>query len=272
MNHESMIEANRRAWNEAMPYHRRGARVDYSECFKAKGFSVLDPIETPRLLALGLAGRRVAQLCCNNGIELLSLMNLGARSGVGFDISDEAIADAKRYAEAAGSDCAFVRTDVYAIGSNWAKQFDLVYITIGAIAWLPDLARFFRIAASLLAPGGTLMLYDTHPAALMFGMPGDPGFDAGHPLNVMHSYFRAEPWVDENGIDYIGKTTYQALPAYNFTHTLSSILNGMLEAGLRIERFEEFDHDISTLFGHVNVRGLVPLSMFVTASTSVNII
>lgn len=265
MNGKEMIEANRRAWNEAMPYHRRGCRIDYADRFREPGFSVLDSIETPRLRAINLDGRRVAQLCCNNGIELLSILNMGAASGVGFDISDEAISDARRYANAARTDCEFVRTDVYAIEPQWCERFDLVYITIGAIAWLPDIPHFFRIAASLLAPEGILMLYDTHPAALMFGMPGDPGFAVEYPLNVMHSYFRTEPWVDENGIDYIGQTTYKSSPAYNFTHTLTTILNGMLDAGLRIERFEEFDHDISTLFGHVKEKGLVPMSMFVRA-------
>nr|HPI32382.1 hypothetical protein [candidate division Zixibacteria bacterium] len=89
-----ITEANRRAWNEATPLHQRHRTVDLRAKFAEPGYSCLDPIETAKLLQIGLAGQRVAQLCCNNGREILSLVNLGAAEGVGFDISDAAIAEA----------------------------------------------------------------------------------------------------------------------------------------------------------------------------------
>ncbi len=33
---------------------------------------------------------------------------------------------------------------------------------------MPDLARFFRVVAGLLRPGGQLVIYETHPVLEMF--------------------------------------------------------------------------------------------------------
>ena len=52
------IEANRRAWDEAAPYHRRHAQFDALLAgFARPGFSCLDAVATARLNALGLVGR-----------------------------------------------------------------------------------------------------------------------------------------------------------------------------------------------------------------------
>ncbi|HKA55002.1 MAG TPA: class I SAM-dependent methyltransferase, partial [Candidatus Binatia bacterium] len=137
--------ANRLAWNEAAPIHRRQRFARLLADFRRPGYGCLDAVETAKLREIGLAGKAVAQLCCNNGQELLSIKNLGAGRCVGFDISDDFIAQARELAAAGGIACEFVRTDVYDIPPDYHGAFDLVYITIGALCWMPDLAPFFHL-------------------------------------------------------------------------------------------------------------------------------
>lgn len=53
------------------------------------GYSSLDTIETYHLEKINLVDKAVAQLCCNNGRELLSIKNKGAGYCVGFDIAEK---------------------------------------------------------------------------------------------------------------------------------------------------------------------------------------
>jgi len=88
---ERFTDANRAAWNEVMPPHRRAAQRKWDAAFSQPGYVCLDPAEQALLKKVGTAGRSVAHLCCNNGIKLLSLKNMGAGRCVRFCISDEAI-------------------------------------------------------------------------------------------------------------------------------------------------------------------------------------
>jgi len=126
MDIKKYTEANREAWNEVIPIHQKSHSRNLKHEFTKKGYSVLDEIETALLKDIGLKGKNVAHLCCNNGRELLSIINIGAASGVGFDISDEAIREANELRELCELNCDFVRTDVYDIDDKYTNSFDLV--------------------------------------------------------------------------------------------------------------------------------------------------
>lgn len=245
MQQNEYIAANRLAWNEVAPIHARQKFAQLLINFQQSGYSSLDAVETALLEQIGLDGKSVAQLCCNNGQELISIKNLGAGRCVGFDISDEFIAQAHQLNSAAQLDCEFVQGDVYNISDSYHGQFDLVFISIGALGWLPDLPRVFQIVARLLRPEGRLLIYEMHPILDMF-----EGSDQTDPPPLHHSYFRTEPYVDDMGLDYYGNTSYQAAPSYWFHHKLSDIFEGCLQNGLQIKAFREYDHDISEVFAH----------------------
>jgi len=254
-----ITEANRAAWNEVTPIHQKNRKIDLKAKFAEPGYSYLDPTETAKLQEIGLEGKKVAQLSCNNGREIISVVNLGAAEGVGFDISDEVIREAEELASIAKANCRFVRTDVYDIGEEWHGYFDLVYVTIGALAWLPDLDRYFAVVASILKPGGSLLIYEQHPFGYMMAVPDEPEWDEQNPVKVCFSYFRTEPWVDNTGIDYVGKSQYEAKPSYCYTQKLSDILNPMVRHGMELLEFNEYSHDVSTMFPHLEPLGLMPL-------------
>ena len=262
---KKVTEANREAWNEVVPIHLKNRPVDLCERFKEKNFSTLDEIITDKFNTLGIEGKDIAQLCCNNGRETISLLRMGARTAVGFDISDEAVAEARQLAAIAEADCRFVRTDVYDIDREYYNRFDLIYISIGALPWLPDLPRFFEITSAMLRPGGHLVIYESHPVSFMLASEGDQEYDPNDPAKIVYSYFRKEPWVDNDGIDYYGKTSYKAKTTYNYTIKLMDILNPIIKGGLEIIEFDEYPHDTSVCFEHIAGRKLLPLSFILIA-------
>ena len=225
MKRSDYTEANRRAWNETAELHGESQLPRLLESFRDPAFSTLDAIEQEVLGEIGLSGKRVAQLSCNNGRELLSVLRAGAASGVGFDISDVYIAQGRQLAAAAGlgARVTFVRSDVYHIPSDYDGSFDLVYVTVGAIGWLPDLDRYFGIAAHLLAPGGWLFLYEMHPMLDMF----DP--ETG--LEVKNSYFRKEPYRSSGDPDYYEPDKIVEATSYWFHHTMGDVIGGVCGTG-----------------------------------------
>ena len=135
---QDYIEANRQSWDEAAPIHARLKLAELIANFRKPGYSCLDEIETAILERIGVKGKTVAQLCCNNGREILSVKNMGAGRCVGFDISEAFLDQGRRMAEAGKIDCEFVAGNVYDIPTSYDGQFDLITVTIGALGWLPD--------------------------------------------------------------------------------------------------------------------------------------
>ena len=257
MNPTDFTEANRAAWNETAPIHAEQNLEDLLENFSKPGFSCLHkPFEVERLEALMLGGKSVAQLCCNNGRELISVKNLfNAGRCVGFDISDEFIGQARVLNDAAKQDVEFVRVNVLEIPESFNAQFDLVYITIGALGWLPNLEVFLSTIARLLKPGGNVFIYEMHPILDMFDADENA---KKNPLELKHSYFRTTPYVETGGLDYYGGSSYESKPMFWFHYKLSDLIGSLIHTGLQIAAFDEFDFDISNVFTHFDALEIKP--------------
>ncbi len=238
-------QANRRAMNAAAPLHRECRHELLMTRFKEKGYSYLTKVQTEILGRIGVSGKAVAQLACNNGREILSIKNLGAGRCVGFDISEAFIAEGKELAAAGGIDCDLVVADVYAIPDAYLGQFDIVFISVGALILLPDVRRLLGVVAGLLVPGGTLFIYERHPILDLFHWG-----DTGDPPTISGSYFQSEPTVSTTGYNYWNKQPYDSPPIYRFHHTLSDIFDACLRNGFSITDFKEYGHDISAVFKH----------------------
>ena len=189
--------ANLAAWEEAAPIHGKQNQGQLMEAFRQPGFTCLDEVETRRLVALGVAGKDVAQICCNNGRELLSVKNMGAARCVGFDGARGFVDQGRELAQAGGLDVEFVCTDVYDIDERYRLSFDLVTITIGVLAWMPDLDRIFSAVATLIRPKGALFIYEQHPMLEMM----EPA-ESDAPIAWELPYSNKEPHWDTDGHDY----------------------------------------------------------------------
>ncbi|MBT3228682.1 MAG: class I SAM-dependent methyltransferase [Candidatus Marinimicrobia bacterium] len=262
-NFKNYTEANREAWNEAMPHHQKSNGDKWDKVFSKPGFSVIIEPELSLINSLNIEGQKIAHVCCNNGVELMSLKNMGAGECVGFDISDKAIQEAQARAARFDIACEFIQTDIYDIPEQYHDEFDIVYISIGCLGWMPGIQRFFGKIASLLNESGELFIHESHPFSEM--LPADE-LENVDPMKIIEPYFKKDPYIDNDGIDYIGKTSYPSKTMYWFVWTLSDILMGIIDNGLKVRHFSEYPDDISTQHGKNQAAGLdIPLSYILIA-------
>ncbi|MEN8143530.1 MAG: class I SAM-dependent methyltransferase [Gemmatimonadota bacterium] len=260
---DEFTACNRAAWNEAAPVHAATELEKLQNEIGQPDFSCLDATAAHALREAGVAGSHVAQLACNNGREVLSMLTLGAASAVGFDISEGFIAQAVELAQRAGrgADCEFVVSDLYNIPTGYDRTFDVVYSSVGVLGWMPELAGFFAVAHRLLKPGGRLVIYELHPVLGMFDP--DRAADPGQPVTLpSYSYFSADPFSDTTGLDYWTGTQYESSAFFWFQHTLGSIVSSCLAAGLALKSLREFGHDISRIYGRLEKAEAVPPMCF----------
>jgi SAM-dependent methyltransferase len=239
---DKYVTANRDAWDEVAPRHAARNQARLIELFRAGGYNHLEDVAQDMIRQTGIAGKSVVQVCCNNGIDLLSVKNMGAGRCLGIDQATAFLGQARELAQAAGTadDVTFIEANVYALPAALSQSFEVALTTIGVVYWMPDLGAFFRAVAALIKPGGWWVMEETHPIVQMY--EEDP---AGGPSQLTHSYFRTEPLEWTDGLDYFDGKRYDSAPCYSFMHKLSDIVNAGLAAGLTLQRMEEIDHDIS---------------------------
>jgi SAM-dependent methyltransferase len=248
------LALNRANWNERVPIHLNAPPLHYERQPLLDGTERLDAIGAEVLGAV--AGLRVLHLQCHFGHDTLTLAQQGA-SVVGLDFSPPAVAAAKSLAAELGqSDRArFVEANVYDAEAAIADPagFDRVFVSWGALCWLPDIAAWGRIVSSFLKPGGFLALAEAHPAAYVFddrtaSADGRPGWCV--------PYLAREPMVEDDPTDYADPNARLAnRVTVQFLHPLSDVIMALIDAGLRIERFHEHDSIPWQMFAHLVKRG-----------------
>lgn len=235
---QHFVNANQRAWDASATQHRDAASWQaLLSAVSATDFSCLDASLTALLQVHGVTGKDVIQLGCNNGRECLSLMSLGANSVLGVDQSREFLAQASELTALSAHQAEFVEADIYKLPDELQQRFDLALITIGVLNWMPDLPAFFASVSATLRPGGSLVIYESHPFLEMF----EP--EASDPHQLAYSYFRTAPLISEEAIVYQVQQAETISPSYWFIHTLSEILTAILASGLQITHFKEYPHN-----------------------------
>ena len=266
MTQEDISRANQAAFDEAAPVHGKYYFDELLAGFRTKGFSCLRGIRKRMLLEHGIAGKAIAQFCCNNGRELLSLKNLGAGRCVGFDIADDFLAHGKAFAEAGGIECTFECCDVYRIPESYNDRFDIVLVTPGALCYMVKLGGFFEAASRLLKPDGWFFLHEMHPLVEVYFR----GLSA-RARRPLRSYFDPGPFETTDGLDYYKRKRRRSKPCYFMHHTMSDIIQACIDCGLALETFEEQPQDVSGVFSGGLFRRFqrrvqaIPLSYVLTA-------
>ncbi|MFJ4068578.1 class I SAM-dependent methyltransferase [Pseudomonas sp. NPDC089996] len=259
VSHKEVIEANREAWNASADHHRRSAAWSWlMDAVAHKDFSCLDPTLTELLSQVGVTAKSVVQLGCNNGREALSLFALGALEVVGVDQSREFLKQAHELVERSHYLPEFVEADIHELPASLYERFDIALITIGVVNWMPNLGLFFSQVARTLKPGGTLVIYETHPLLEML----DP--EAGDPWRICSSYFQSEPLVETGAIVYEGKGEQNGQPSYWHFHPLGDVLTSIAGAGMRLRAFNEYPHSNREDIYDVYEQGVAQIPMCYT--------
>lgn len=191
---KDLHEANRLSWNAATQAHN-SHKIDQAG-FLRRGGSTLFAEE---LALLGdVRGLRIAHLQCNAGQDSLSLAALGALV-TGVDISDEAIAFARRLSTDSGIAANFTRADIY----DWLEReaaenpasYDIAFSSYGFLCWLSDLTVWAKGIHAILKPGGRFAAVEFHPFAMCFDQDWEPVYDYGG----------GNPIREDDGVsDYVG--------------------------------------------------------------------
>jgi SAM-dependent methyltransferase len=229
---------NRAAWNASAVHHASGPMWEANCAMAREGTSVLDATLTQALRTAGVTGARLVQVGCNNGREVLSAMALGAAEGWGIDQSEAFLAQATKLAAMSPFDPQFLNADIYDLPEDAPHAFDIALITVGVLNWMPDLPVFFAAVASLLRTGGQVVIYETRPMLEMFDPHGDD------PFALADSYFRKAPHVETQAITYDGTVVEGAPELHWFPHTLSTIVQSAIDAGLTLCQLTEYPHSI----------------------------
>ncbi len=231
---EDYLEANRQYFNSLTPIHQKSDFYDV-EGFKA-GKTTLTPIE---LKELGdVSGRSLLHLQCHFGLDTMSWARLGAQV-TGTDFSDRAIDLAHSLSLETVIPANFVCCNIYDLPDHLGEQFDIVFTSQGVVSWLPDLDRWAEVVSHFLRPGGTFYMLELHPFAMVFD-----ALAGSTELKAQTLYFHPpEP------ARFLAEGTYAdsdariaPRPIYEWTHSMSAILNALTCAGLRIEYLHEFPY------------------------------
>lgn len=230
---DTYYEANKRRWNELVAIHAKSDEYDLKGFLAGK--SSLHPVE---LDLLGdLSGKSLLHLQCHFGLDTLSLARLGAKA-TGIDFSKKAIEFAQGLAQKIGVDVRFICSNIYNLPNVLQGEYDIVFTSFGVLCWLADINTWAHIIAHLLKPGGTFLLVEAHPFFWVF--------ENDHPseLKIKYPY-----WHSEEPLSYDEDSTYVDTDmkltntrGYEWSHTVSDILNALIQAGLVIKEIQEFPH------------------------------
>ena len=178
-------------------------------------------------------GIRVANICGSCGKKAIPLALLGAEVTV-FDISEDNKRYAMETAAEAGVSINFEVCDILKINmEQYAGSFDVVFMEGGILHYFHDINEFMKIMNKLLKSGGKMICSDFHPFIkifdiLKFGQP-TPGYFYSEVFEGEMAHAR---FYDEEIRKQMPKCQYRK-------YTISEIINGIIDAGLTLERFDE---------------------------------
>ena len=227
---ENYIEINKALWDEKTKHHVTSAFYNMDSGGFLNGSSSLNAVE---LNLLGdVRGKSVLHLQCHFGQDSLSLARMGAKV-TGVDFSGAAIEKAREFNEQLGLDASFVCCDIYSLPDQLSGQFDIVYTSYGTIGWLPDMQRWAQIVAHYLRPGGRFVFVEFHPVVWMFNYEF---------TGVGYSYFNREAIVETATTTYADRSVEINQQEIGWNHDLAEVLQSLIDAGLRINSFAEYDY------------------------------
>ena len=227
-------DANKELWDEFARLHYSTESEDYSVKSFLEGQTTLKSYE---LKEMGdVKGKSLLHLQCHFGLDTLSWAREGAIV-TGIDISSEGIRLAKLLANQAKIEARFIESNFYDLPKVLSEEFDIVYTSIGVLCWLNDLKKWGKIIARFIKPGGFFYIAEIHPFSMVFNETKDI-----KNLQVYRNYFH-----DPKPMEFFADGSYasdgikiEPKKEYEWIHSMSDIINSLIEAGLRIEFLNEY--------------------------------
>ncbi|MFW9803167.1 MAG: class I SAM-dependent methyltransferase [Candidatus Thorarchaeota archaeon] len=229
---DEFIQANKHMWEGRVDVHKESKFYDVEGFLKGK--QTLDPIELDEIGDVD--GKSLLHLMCHFGMDTLSWSRLGAEA-TGVDFSEKAIKLAGELGNRIGVKARFIASDIYELPGLLDDEFDIVFTSGGVLTWLPDLKKWAQVVTKFVKPGGFFYIREFHPFPYVFD--DDEGVTG---LRLRYPYFTPEePLKFEDGSTYADPDAkIEKTVTYEWNHSFSALINSLIDAGLRIDFFNEF--------------------------------
>ncbi|MCL2171464.1 MAG: class I SAM-dependent methyltransferase [Defluviitaleaceae bacterium] len=237
------IESNKHAWGQISEEHYRHFKKTLSDGTYQLNKYIQAEIGD-------LAGKKVIHLQCNTGADTIMLAKM-AKSVIGVDLVPDNILYAKQLACDMGmTNVDFIESDIMELMEKHSEKYDVVFVSEGAIGWLPDLIKWGQTVKHLLKEDGYFYIFESHPIVLMF----DEGKLSEGITEIKYPYFKKTPDID-NTIGGYASEVKHGVEAYFWMYKISDVLNSLISAGLYIKFFHEFQENFFDMGGSKRVDG-----------------
>jgi ubiquinone/menaquinone biosynthesis C-methylase UbiE len=230
------IEINKKLWNRKTEIHYDSDFYDVRSFIQGK--DSLNSIETE--LLGDIEGKRILHLQCHFGLDTISLSRRGAQV-TGVDFSETAIERAEQLNASLGTTAKFIKTDVYQLPELLDEKFDIVFTSYGVIGWLPDMKKWANVIGKFLQPGGKFVMVEFHPVVWMFSSDFQ---------RIEFSYMSSAPIVEELEGTYTDREAKIKEKSVSWNHGLGTVFNSIINAGMTIEDFKEYNYSPYNCFSN----------------------
>ena len=222
------IESNKHAWGQISAEHYETFKQRLSDGSHKLNKYILDELGD-------LSSKNIIHLQCNTGADTILLAGMGA-SAVGVDLVPDNIRYAGKLAEDFGiKNVGFIEADIMELMEKHDEKYDVVFVSEGAIGWLPNLTKWAQTIRHLLKDDGFFYIFESHPIYLMF----DEGKLAEGETVIKYPYFKTKPDIDQTIGGYASEPK-GGVETYFWQYKISDIINPLVSAGLKINFFNEF--------------------------------
>lgn len=232
---DDLARYNKERWEELAQ-----AGVAYSRPFLNLDRTAAQKLVDPLSLTGELAGKDVLCLAGGGGQQSAAFSILGAKVTV-LDLSETQLERDREAAQHYGYEVRTEYGDMRDLSRFADASFDIIWHA-HSINFIPDVNPVFEGVARLLRPGGFYRLSFHNP--LTHGMDETKWDGRGYPLCEPYingaeidqdRLFAVPEWTFENDAGELQRIRGPR----EFRHTLSALLNGLIQRGLQIVHFEE---------------------------------
>lgn len=237
------IDSNKHAWGQVSK--------DHYDTFKkalSNGTHQFNPYIKNEIG--DLSGKKIIHLQCNTGADTILLAKM-SESAVGVDLVPSNVFYAKELAKDLNiTNVDFIESDIMEFMDKHNEKYDVVFVSEGAIGWLPDLKRWAKTIRHLLKDDGFFYVFDSHPFFLTFNTEKL----SSNVMEIQYPYFSKVPDVEDSIGGYASEPKY-GVKAYFWMYTVSDLINSLTSAGLHINYFNEFKENFFNAGGMKNQGG-----------------
>jgi len=240
---KNYADINKKWWNSVTSIHSKSSLYNLAQFRKGK--TSLQKTELSELK--NVKGKKLLHLMCHFGMDTLSWAREGAVV-TGVDLSDESISLAKKLSKELKIPATFICTDVYNLPKVLHTKYDIIFMSYGVLLWLSNLPKWAKLIHTFLKKGGVFYIVELHPFTEILSVD----------FKLYYDYFNKGPYKDDSAGTYTNLNEKIQGTTYQWSYTVSDIINALLGAGLKIEYMHEFPYTMYDQFpGHLrkNAKG-----------------